>query len=544
MAERDLCGCALGEFVVRELIGEGGSSTVYRSEQLRPRRDVVVKVLHQELYDDEESRQRFVREARLASRLHHPNAAHVYAFGVAEGGPAWLAMELVPGVTLKRWLAMHGPMSLQKFVPLFERIALAVQAAHDLGIVHRDLKPANVMVVEIGGKLVPMLLDFGIAKVHQKAVRPIPDIGPAAPVASVAEPRTRTHGTDLPVTREPLTPHGAKVGSPAYMAPEQWTNAVAVGTAADIYSLGILAYEALTGNPPFVAETDDEYYACHLYDPVPEIFSPTLDPILQRALAKEPHDRYRTVKELASELRAALQASEPAQIRSAAQRWDDQGRPVGLLWGGDVVASVKNRVKAGALSELDCSFVAASHRRARRFRWLWRSLVAVGAIVAVGVSWYGSVTQARMARQRAEHQTQLAQEEARAAQRVTDATTMRAELERGRSALLHGEPQAELHLGRVYQRGDHSPSLEFMYARALQPKLAELARFTSLSGRLWSAAFSPDSRQIVTTDDQGAQVWDAQTYRLLFNLAHGDTVYQAVYSADGATFVTAGATAR
>ena len=198
------------------------------------------------------------------------------------------------------------------------------------------------------------------------------------------------------------------------------------------------------------------------------------------------------------------------------------------------------RTPSAKLSPLECSFLANSERRVRLFRWGRRSLVAVAAILAVVVIVYWSVMQARTAAQRAEHQAQLAQERARAAQQVTDATTRQAELEQGRSALLHGEPDAQLHLGRAYQRGDHSPSTRFMYARALQPKLAELARFASLSGRMWSAAFSPDDRQIVTTDDQGAQVWDAQSYRLLFKLPHGNTVYQAVYSTDGAKLVTTG----
>jgi hypothetical protein len=192
------------------------------------------------------------------------------------------------------------------------------------------------------------------------------------------------------------------------------------------------------------------------------------------------------------------------------------------------------------LSEIECSFLAASQRRARGLKWIRRSLVVLAALTALGGGVYWSVMQNRMAAQRAEHQLQVAQEEARAAQRVADATATQAETGQGRSALLYGEPEAQLHLGRAYHRGDHSPSTAFMYARALQPRLTGLARFASLSGRMWSAAFSPDGRQIVTTDDRGAQVWDAQTYRRLFQLPHGDTVYQAVYSADGAKLVTAG----
>ena len=144
-----------------------------------------------------------------------------------------------------------------------------------------------------------------------------------------------------------------------------------------------------------------------------------------------------------------------------------------------------------------------------------------------------------MRTQSAEEQTRLAEQQARSAQQVAEATITQAELEQGRAALLHDEPEAQLHLAEAYRR-DQSPSTAFMFARALQPRLAEQARFASSSGRMWSAAFSPDGRQIVTTDDKNAQVWDAQTYRLLFTLPHGDTVYQAVYSADGARLVTAG----
>jgi len=111
MADCDRCGTTLGEYVLRQRIGDGGSSTVYRSYQPRLRREVVVKVLHRELQDDDESRQRFLREGRLASRLNHPYAAHIYDVGVEEGRLAYIVMEMVHGITLKRWLATHGRMT-------------------------------------------------------------------------------------------------------------------------------------------------------------------------------------------------------------------------------------------------------------------------------------------------------------------------------------------------------------------------------------------------------------------------------------------------
>jgi hypothetical protein len=123
--------------------------------------------------------------------------------------------------------------------------------------------------------------------------------------------------------------------------------------------------------------------------------------------------------------------------------------------------------------------------------------------------------------------------------RMAEQLVTQAKVEAGRQALLHGEfAEAQLDLGEAYRRGDHSQEVAFMLDRATQPLRAEQARFASVSGRVWSAAFSPDGGRIVTTDDACAQVWDSQTSRLLFTLPHGNEVYQAVYSIDGATLVT------
>jgi serine/threonine protein kinase len=164
MADRDLSGRMLGEFVLREQIGEGGYGVVYRGEQPLLEREVVVKVLREER-GDSASRERFLREARFAAQLRHPYAAQVYAFGAEDGGSLlWIAMERVQGVSLWDWLKNHGPMPLEQFVPFFDRVCEVVHAAHQRGIVHRDLKPSNIMVIECGDRLVPKLLDFGIAK--------------------------------------------------------------------------------------------------------------------------------------------------------------------------------------------------------------------------------------------------------------------------------------------------------------------------------------------------------------------------------------------
>src|SRR6476646_3450956 len=181
MGDRDaLSGRVLGDFVLRERIGEGGFGAVYRCEQPLLGREAVVKVLHRSLRSSEIVLQRFMREARLASRLDHPYAAHIYAFGVEkEDGLCWIAMELVQGTTLDRWLRDRGPLPIEHLVPFLERVAEVVQTAHERGIVHRDLKPSNIMVIERAGRLLPKLLDFGVAKLLDEASLPRPPRLPA-----------------------------------------------------------------------------------------------------------------------------------------------------------------------------------------------------------------------------------------------------------------------------------------------------------------------------------------------------------------------------
>ncbi len=348
----DFSGRTLGDFVLREQIGEGGWGAVYRCEQPLLERDVVVKVLHPKQQSDSIAKKRFLREARLASRLDHPYAAHVYAFGVAqEDGLQWIAMELVQGITLDDWLRTRGPMPLEQFVPFFECVAEVVQAAHERGIVHRDLKPSNIMVIERGGRLFPKLLDFGIAKVNHKVMF-ADDHEPGgadevvtarirATPARVQRPRPDPDVICASPDGDELTRSGAAFGSTPYMSPEQWSDAAAVGPASDIYSLGVVAYEALTGRRPFTADSTAEYYQRHRDAEVPRLggdLSPDLDRVLRCALGKYPEARHRTVLELASELRAVLRASEREQLRSSAQQWEAKGRAPGLLWGRDVLA--------------------------------------------------------------------------------------------------------------------------------------------------------------------------------------------------------------
>jgi WD40 repeat protein/serine/threonine protein kinase len=325
MGDRDeLRGRSLGEFILRERIGQGGFADVYRCEQPLLGRAAVVKVLHGRLRASDGIVQRFLREAQLASRLDHPYAAHVYAFGVESDGLPWIAMELVRGTPLDRWLAEHGPLPREQLVPFIERIAEVVQTAHERGIVHRDLKPANVMVVERAGRLLPKLLDLGIAKLvaDLPALVPVPPRSPRSSPEATAASRGATLTGELVGVRSiavdaRLTSTGGVLGSPPYMAPEQWSGA-AVDPAADLYAFGVLVYEALTGRRPFVAESIEELAALHAGAPVPPV-GPALpaafDALFARALAKQPGDRYGTALELSAAVRvAAGLAAEPVEL--------------------------------------------------------------------------------------------------------------------------------------------------------------------------------------------------------------------------------------
>src|SRR6185503_19032196 len=171
---QSISGRVLGDYVVREKIGEGGFGLIYRAEQPALQREAVIKVLHADTSFDSAATARFLREARLASRIDHPFAAHIYAFGAEPDGLLWIAMEFVRGQTLSELLAGDGPLALDQFVLLLEQLSEVVHAAHERGIVHRDLKPSNIMVVSRSGRLMPKLLDLGIAKLVQEAQGELP----------------------------------------------------------------------------------------------------------------------------------------------------------------------------------------------------------------------------------------------------------------------------------------------------------------------------------------------------------------------------------
>jgi hypothetical protein len=364
---------------------------------------------------------------------------------------------------------------------------------------------------------VPKLIDFGIAKgtvasIAEDAPVETPPGDKMAtelvrPTRSPLYHRTETNPNPpafAPEHRRKITGSGVGFGSRAYMSPEQWGDAARVGPAADIYSLGVMLCEALTGRLPFKADDTDGYLRVHLHALLDIHLPADLERVLYRALSKEPEQRQSNTLELAAELRAVLQKDPNEQIRSLARRWHERGRSPDLLARGQTLMELKRSVQcprvAANLSKLDDSFIALSLQRARRARW------AIGAIVALVVMG-GLLVRAEKGR------------------RMADQFANESEVERGQQALLHGElSEAVRHLGQAYKRNARSPEVAFMLARALQPRTAELARFTSSAAtatspvRMWSAVFSADGKRVLTASDPDARMWDAASGQVLLTV--------------------------
>ena len=313
---KSLTGRSFGDYSLGERIGEGGNGFVYRARQQTLERDVVIKVLRRRAETSGESQlaARFLREAQLASGLDHPYAAHIYDFGVEFDGVMWIAMELVNGAPLKTIIHSQGALPLARLVPLLEKICEVVHTAHGHGIIHRDLKPSNIMVLSRAGQLLPKLLDFGIAR---RSGASIPVDPPPPSTAEPAPPIAISPASLLAsISSGKTTPVGASLGTPMYMAPEQWRDAAHADERADLYSLGVVAYEALTGRLPFSSSSVRKLAKAHANTPMPSLgpeFSTELNAVLRRAMAKNPADRYPDALAFARAMRALVPQENPSQ---------------------------------------------------------------------------------------------------------------------------------------------------------------------------------------------------------------------------------------
>jgi serine/threonine-protein kinase len=260
-----MIGQTIGKYRVDALIGRGGMGTVYRATDETLNREVALKVLNAELNDPEIAR-RFRAEAVTVARLSHPGIATIYEFFQHEG--QWLmVMEFVRGETLERLVSRIGPLSAYRAAELCMQALAALAHAHGLGVVHRDLKPANLMLNDTG---VVKVMDFGIARVSGS---------------------------------EHLTHAGFMMGTPAYMAPEQVMGS-SVDARADLYAMGVVFYRLVTGKLPFKGDTAFAMAQSQVNDPPTPVMlarpdlPPWVEPIVARALAKQPQERFQTAAEL------------------------------------------------------------------------------------------------------------------------------------------------------------------------------------------------------------------------------------------------------
>lgn len=256
-------------YEIRSALGHGGMGTVYRGWQRSVDREVAIKVIHPKLSNDLAVAKRFLREARLCSRLSQPNIVNVYDFGQSEDGILFLVMELLRGRTLSKDLETGKPLPLARIRTIGRQLCDALDAAHSQGIVHRDLKPGNIVILdEPPGRDLLKVLDFGLAK------------------SLLAETTSLVTQTD------------ALLGTPLYMAPEQVVGKPS-DARADLYSLGCILYQMASGRPPFVGANINATLAAHVErapDPLPLAIPPSIAATIARLMQKDADARFQSAR--------------------------------------------------------------------------------------------------------------------------------------------------------------------------------------------------------------------------------------------------------
>ncbi len=279
----NLIGQSLGQYQIIALLGKGGMSTVYRARQASINRDVAIKVIRPDLAETEDFIKRFEREGQTIASLSHPHILKVFDYGKTES-LVYLVMEMMTGGSLND-LIQEGPMPTDMINRMLEQIGSALDYAHLRGVVHRDLKPQNVLLDENQNGL---LTDFGIAKLMKETTS--------------------------------LTHSGMALGTPAYMAPEQWRGE-AVDARTDIYALGVILFEMLTGQLPFVGDTPYSMMHMHVFQTPPPIRSlkpdvtPGIEQVIDKALAKDRDQRFQTAVDMANSFRIAAAGGSPLPSR-------------------------------------------------------------------------------------------------------------------------------------------------------------------------------------------------------------------------------------
>ncbi|WTJ76741.1 Stk1 family PASTA domain-containing Ser/Thr kinase [Kitasatospora sp. NBC_01539] len=366
-----------GRYRVDRRIAVGGMATVYRGTDTRLDRVVALKVMHPSLAADAEFTGRFIREAKAVARLSHPNVVNVFDQG-ADGRAVFLAMEYVPGRTLRDLLADRGALSPRAALDVLEPVLAALGAAHRAGLVHRDVKPENVLITDNG---MVKVADFGLVRLL-----------------------TGTDGAGEAVTSTTST--GTVLGTVSYLAPEQIRQDGATDQRVDVYAAGILLYEMLTGAKPHTGENAVQVIYRHLNEdvPAPSLAAPgvgrELDAIVAAATARDPQARPWDAVELLAALQRARRSLTPSQLDAEPPA---STRPTPQFPTGEVTAVVDRPVERTSVLEMPAGLSAAPPRRGdetltltpqrpaapRRSRTplIWAAVVAV-LLVLVGGATY------------------------------------------------------------------------------------------------------------------------------------------------------------
>ncbi|PJF29072.1 MAG: serine/threonine protein kinase, partial [Phototrophicales bacterium] len=279
-------GAQVGAYQIIEKIGSGGMATVFKARQPRLERDVAIKVMHQNISQDPNFLARFEREARIVASLDHPNIVPIYDYDEHMGQP-YLVMKYVNGYTLKDILRAE-PIAPHDILRVLTAVGSALEFAHKRGVLHRDIKPSNIIIDERGEAY---LMDFGLARIAQSG--------------------ESTMSADV------------MLGTPHYISPEQAQGNKDLDARTDVYSLGIVLYEMLTGRVPFVGDTSYAIIHAQITEtpPPPRSINPTITPAVEavvlKALAKSRDDRYSSPTELVNAFRHALEGEDtPPQFKN------------------------------------------------------------------------------------------------------------------------------------------------------------------------------------------------------------------------------------
>lgn len=365
----NLVGKTLGNYQVVEQLGRGGMANVYKAYHPGLAIYRAIKVIRPEFGNASDFRERFQREAQAVAAMRHPNIVQIHDFGEADG-LYYMVMEFVPGTDLKALLQKRGQIRpFQDALKILEQVGSALDYAHKRNLIHRDIKPANIMLDQEGKQAI--LMDFGIAKLVQ--------------------------------SEHQMTQTGVGIGTPAYMAPEQARGQRDVGPTADLYALGIVLYEMLTGQLPFSADTPLAVMLKVVNDPLPlpRYISPDIPDVLQgvilKATAKNPADRYQTAEALLDGFRQALQGLNTAQlpnVADAATLLDHPAVPVSSApasAASTVAAAPRTQVQPAPTTQqaIPASAPALTHPTATpkkgASKLLW--LVPVLLLLCLGLAW-------------------------------------------------------------------------------------------------------------------------------------------------------------